>query len=282
MDESTAITSTKPRSVLGPRSSSRRRVVDAHELELEAPFVPWSTMYAHLRREFRQGDHVAIIGPTGSGKTHIAFPVAELRSHTIVVACKPRDELVQDALGRGYYLIPTDTLKQGIEYVDGRALHPRVVYWPRLGERAWRGLPEEAVLQAEKAHQRPRVGAALGYVRKQGKWSIMLDEGTWVCRDLGLQRDVDSALFQFRSLRSSIIILGQRPSWMGRYVLSSPTHLFLFNTNDGDDRKALGNVSGVDSKLVAELVARLSFERHEVLYIDTRRREMFRTVAPPR
>jgi hypothetical protein len=41
-------------------------------------------------------------------------------------------------------------------------------------------------------------------------------------------------------------------------------------------------VSGVDSKLVAELVARLDFERHEVLYVDTRRRIMFRTVAPAR
>ena len=274
MDESIATTWPKR------PSSARRRVLDARELELEAPYVPWSTVYGHLRREFRQGDHVAIIGPTGSGKTHIAFPVAELRSHTIVVACKPKDELVTDALARGYWLVPTDELE--VPYVDGRPLHSRVVYWPRLKERTRRKLPQEAVLRAEKAHQRPRVGAALGYVRNEGHWSIVLDEGTWVCRDLNLQRDVDSALFQFRSLRSSIIILGQRPSWMGRYVLSSPTHLFLFNTNDGDDRKALGNVSGVDSKLVAELVARLSFERHEVLYIDTRRREMFRTVAPPK
>lgn len=278
MEGSTVTISAKPADAGG----RRRRPLDARDLELEAPYVAWSTVFGHLRREFRQGDHIAIIGPTGSGKTHIAFPVAELRSHTIVVACKPRDELVTDAVARGYYLIPTDQLGKGIEYVDGRPLHPRVVYWPRLGERARRGLPEEAVLRAEKAHQRPRVGAALGYVRNEGKWSIVLDEGTWVCRDLNLQRDVDSALFQFRSLHSSIIILGQRPSWMGRYVLSSPTHLFLFNTNDGDDRKALGNVSGVDSKLVAELVARLDFERHEVLYIDTRRRVMFRTVAPAR
>ncbi len=264
-------------------SSARRgRALDARTLELEAPLVPWPTVFAHLRWNFLQGDHVAIIGPTGSGKTHIAFPVAELRSHTIVVACKPRDELVTDALTRGYHLVQEDSLSKGVEYVDGRPLHPRLVYWPRMGERRRRSLPDSEVLRAEKQHQRPRVASALGYVRNEGHWSIVLDEGTYVCRDLNLQRDVDSALFQFRSLRSSIIILGQRPSWMGRYVLSSPTHLFLFNTNDGDDRKSLGNVSGVDSKLVAELVARLDFERHEVLYIDTRRRMMFRTVAPPR
>ena len=266
----------------GPPASGRRRVLDPGELEHEAPFVSWQTVHRHLRSEFRQGDHVAIIGPTGAGKTHIGFDVLELRSYSIVIACKPRDNLVTDALARGYRLVDRDTLRDGIEYVDGRPLHNRYVYWPRISERTRRRLPESEVLRAEKLHQRPRVAAALGYVRNEGHWAVMLDEGTWVCRDLNLQRDVDSALFQFRTLNSSIVILGQRPSWMGRYVLSSPTHLFLFNTNDGDDRKSLGNVSGVDSKLVAALVERLDFERHEFLYIDTRRRLMLRSVAPPK
>jgi energy-coupling factor transporter ATP-binding protein EcfA2 len=261
-----------------PRNRPGR--LDALELEQAAPTVSWANLYAYLRREFRQGDHVAIIGPTGSGKTHVAFPVAELRSHVLVVACKPRDDLVTQALERGYWLNQADTIE--VPYSDGRPLHSKVVYWPRLSERARRKLPQERVLAAEKQHQRPRVGSAIGYVRNEGHWALVLDEGTWVCRDLNLQRDVDSALFQFRSLNSSVIILGQRPSWMGRYVLSSPTHLFLFNTNDGDDRKALGDISGVDGKLVAELVSRLDYERHEFLYIDTRRRQMFRSIAPPR
>lgn len=242
--------------------------------------MPWDWLYRYLGRQFRQGDHVAIIGPTGTGKTHIALEIAELRSYVIVVACKPRDPLIQDALARGYWLNPTDKLE--IPYTDGRPLHPRVVYWPRLSERARRRLPQHLVLAAEKRHQKPRVGAAIGYVRNEGHWCLVIDEGTWVCRDLNLQRDIDSALFQFRTLDSSVIVLGQRPSWMGRYVLSSPTHLFLFNTNDGDDRKALGNISGVDTKLIAEIVGRLDFERHECLYLNTRTREMFRTIAPAR
>jgi hypothetical protein len=270
--------SPQPHSRPAPRR--RRAAYDALDLEHAAPVVPWHELYAYLGRQFKQGDHVAIIGPTGSGKTHVAFPVAELRAYTILVACKPADPLVTDALSRGYWLNETDELE--IPYVDGRPLHPRVVYWPRLSERTRRKMPQAQVLAAEKRHQRPRVGSAIGYVRNEGHWTLLLDEGTWVCRDLGLQRDVDSALFQFRTLNSSVIILGQRPSWMGRYVLSSPTHLFLFNTNDGDDRKALGDVSGVDGKLVAELVSRLDYERHEFLYIDTRRRQMFRSIAPAR
>lgn len=245
-----------------------------------APFTAWPTLFAYLRREFRQGDHVAIIGPTGSGKTHIAFEVAELRSYVLVVACKPRDPLIDEARTRGYWLIPGNELE--IPRMDGKPLHPRVIYWPRLSERARRKLHRHEMLRAEKAMQKPLVGGAIGYVRDLGHWSLVLDEGTWICRDLNLQRDVDMALMHFRTLRSSVIILGQRPSWMGRYTLSQPTFLFLFNTNDGDDLKSLGNISGVDRRLVQDLVGGLDFERHECLVIDTRKRRMFRTIAPAR
>lgn len=260
--------------------SSTSRTSRAPDLDQAAPFVAWGELYRYLRREFEQGDHVAVIGPTGSGKTHIALEVAEIRSYVILVALKPRDPLIDDAMRRGYHLVPGNRLE--IEYVDNKPLHRRIVYWPRLSGRAQQALPAEALLAAEKEIQKPAVRGAIGYVRRKGHWALILDEGTWICRDLNLQREVDSALFQFRTMKSSVIILGQRPSWMGRYVLSSPTHLFLFSTNDTNDRKALGEISGVDTKLVQEIVGRLDFRRHEFLYINTRTRQMFRSIAPAR
>lgn len=262
------------------------------DLDTDAPFMPWGELERYLRSpdpdshtsppkpRFAQGDHVAIIGPTGAGKTHIAFSIAEIRSYVLVVACKPRDPLVEDATRRGYYLIPGNKLE--IEYVDGRPLHPRVIYWPRLSSRAQRQVPANQLLKTEKALHKRHVGEALGYVRRDGNWCLIIDEGTYVCRDLNLQREVDSALQHFRTMKSSIIILGQRPSWMGRYVLNQPSHLFLFQTADLNDRKALGDISGFDSRLVAEIVQRLDHRQHEALYLNTRTREMFRTVAPPR
>ena len=260
-----------------PVSRTRRPEASLDEL---APVLPWPELFARLKSSFRQGDHVTAIGPTGCGKTHIALAVAEIRSHVMVVACKPKDPLVDDAVARGYYRIPGNELE--IPYVDGRPMHKRVVYWPMLPAALRQKLPKHKILGAEKAIQAPLVGGAIGYVRNAGHWCLVIDEGTWVCRDLKLQRDIDSALFQFRSLNASIIILGQRPAWMGRYVLSQPTHLFLFNTNDRDDRKALGDVSGVDSRAVETVVQQLDQKRHEFLYIDTRDRKMFRSVAPAR
>ncbi len=106
-------------------------------------------MYAYLGREFRQGDHVAIIGPTGSGKTHIALEIADLRTYVIGVACKPRDPLIEDARRHGYKIMGLDEMfaKDGrvqIEYVDGRPRFPRIIFWPRRRLRS---------LEAEKSRQ---------------------------------------------------------------------------------------------------------------------------------
>lgn len=266
-------------------SLSSRQPLQPELAELEAPFLDWQTFYGWLAAEgrdgqqrFRQGDHFAIIGPTGTGKTHMAFEIAELRDYVIAVACKPEDPLIDDAAARGYHVLGGHTLE--IPYVDGQPMWRKVVYWPRLTER--KGIPKERILEREREFQKPAVGAAIGYVRENGKWCLLLDEGTWICRDLGLQRDVDAALNQFRSLKASLIILGQRPSWMGQYVLSQPTHLLLFHTAHTDDLKALGDISGVDTKVVQYLVRTLDRDRHLALYINTRERVMYRTVAPPR
>ena len=248
----------------------------------EAPLVPWATFYGELSRPdgFEQGDHVAILGPTGTGKTHIALALAELRTYSLLIACKPSDPLVDDAIAHGYYLVPGNRLE--VPYVDGRPYHRRVIYWPRLPAEARQKLPHHALLRAEREVQKPLVAGSLGYVRANGHWCLILDEGTYICRDLGLQRDVDSALTQFRTLRASVVVLGQRPAWMGRYVLSQPTHLILFQTANRDDLKSLGDISGTDTKLVQQLVRNLDRARHEFLYINTREGIMLRSVAPPR
>lgn len=260
------------------RSQPRPRPELLSKEEL-APFWTWARVDGYLRQNWKQGEHFAVLGPTGSGKTFAALEVAEIRQYAIVLACKPRDPLIEDALKRGYWLVPTDRLE--IPYSDGKPLHPRVIYWPRLSDKQRRGLPDSQVLKAERAMQRPRVQAAVGYVRNNGHWALLLDETTYICRNLRLQEDVDSALFQFRSLDASIILLAQRPSWIGRFALSSPRFLILFQTNDDNDRKALGEISSVDTNRVRAVVGELDFQRHECLLIDTYARTMVRTIVTP-
>ena len=276
-----------PPSTIQPQPSLGRRSRVQPALA-PVPFTPWdsfATFLADSPDGFKQGDHVTIIGPTGTGKTHIALELAELRDYVIFVACKPADPLIADlVVVRQYWL----TGKMEVPYYEypagsGRYIPAfnRVVFWPRLSPETIKRLKPEDVLRAEKNMQKPAVGGAIGYVRKNEKWCLILDEATWVARDLGLQRELDSALFQFRTLEASLILCGQRPAWMGQYALSQPTHLFLFQTSHHNDIKALGDISGVNYERVIETVANLDHRKHEVLYVNTRTREMTRTIAPP-
>jgi hypothetical protein len=201
----------------------------------------------------------------------------------LFIACKPQDELIDELRHEGYHV----TSQLEIPYAEtssGRyePVYKRVVFWPRLNPEVAKKMRPDQLLPAEKAMQKPAVAGALGYVRKNGAWCLVLDESTWVCRDLGLQREVDSALFQFRTLKASLILCGQRPKWAGQYVLSMPTHLFLFQTSHIEDSKSLGDITGVNSRTVADTVQNLDWASHEVLYVNTRTREMYRTIAPPR
>lgn len=261
-----------------PETARQRRLQP--DPDASAPFRAWNEAYGYLSENFQQGDHVAILGPTGTGKTHIALAVAELRDYVMVIACKPKDPLIQETVNRGYYLIPSNKLE--VPYSDGVPHHKKVIYWPRIGHNPKKPIPNHELLERERQLQKPLVSGAIGYVRKNGHWCVVLDEGTWICRDLGLQRQVDSALTQFRTLKASVVVLGQRPAWMGRYVLSQPTHLFIFQTSNTDDLKSLGDISGTDTKEVQAVVRSLDRKAHHCLYIDTRSGEMFRTVAPPK
>jgi hypothetical protein len=241
-------------------------------------FLDWLDVFEILREDFKQGDHVTIIGPTGAGKTHIAIEVAELRTYVLFIACKPRDPLISELRSRGYY----ETRDLELAYAERRGgqavpLHRKVVYWPRFTEKETGGDQ-----MREQALQSAAVRRAFSYARRNGSWALVIDEGTWVCRDLKLQRVADSMWFQGRTLGVSVIMCAQRPAWVGQYALSQADHLFLFQTAHTEDLKSLGDITGVNTWTVRQTVSELDTRSHECLYVNTRTREMFRTIAPGR
>lgn len=245
----------------------------AYQSEEVAPFLPWEQVYAKLRADFRQGDHVTVIGPTGAGKTHIALQVAELRTYVLFLACKRRDPLIADLRQRGYY----ETSVMEVPYVDGKPVHTRVVYWPRFSAKETKDDADR-----EREMQSKAMRKAFAYAHKNGGWALVIDEGTWVCRDLKLQRVADAAWFQGRTDNVSVIMCAQRPAWVGQYALSMADHLFLFQTAHKEDAKSLRDIAGVDGDTVRAIVQSLDRKNHEVLYISPREGTMIRTTAPPR
>lgn len=240
-----------------------------------APRVPWPVLRSRLASSWHAGEHVTLIGPTRSGKTHMALELAELCPYVLVLATKRQDPLVSDLAGRGYHVTAD------LEELVWTAEHPRrpiqrsVVYWPQFGGK----LDSPARLKLQAAAMRE----ALDWADRTGGWCVVVDETMWMARNLRLERELESLWFQGRTQGVSVIACAQRPAHIPRLAFSSADYLFLWQTGDAGDLERLRDISaGFPKGMIEANVSALDFRAHEALFIDPRGKELARVIAPAR
>lgn len=161
----------------------------------QAPF-PWMP-----------GEHMAVIGDTGTGKTYLlAKAILPLRRYVVVFKVKADKD--DDAKWQGYKRIRS---AKGI--TDPR--HDRYLLDP------------EYKAQAKEGYD------LLERVWRMGGWTIVIDEG-WMTEKLGLQPYIERLLTQGRSQDISVVFGQQRPVTTSRFVISQCTHLFTFRVEGRD------------------------------------------------
>lgn len=238
-----------------------------------APRVSWDEFYEGFAERYEQDQHVSILGPPGTGKTLLARELLELRETVIALAIKPEDKIVDEFSDYGYKIqesldIPT------VEGPAGREVpHPayrRIVLWPhsqRDPSGRWRTIGQLC------AYQRKEIQKALTYVRRATRWTLFADDANTLTEAqppaLNLGAELKWLWRNGRSARISLMMAGQRPSWIPRDAYSAPSHLFFFATRDRGDLDRLSDIgAGLDSRELEHLIANL--RRHEFLYLAPR------------
>ena len=242
------------------------------------PQVSWASLRSKLAAEWAPGEHVTVVGPTGSGKTHIAVSLAELCRYVLVLAAKRQDPLVSDLAKHGYFITrDLNDIKWTQNEKGGpvEPVRPKVVYWPPSPEKL---KPRELIAAHGAAF-----GNALDWADKSGKWCLIVDETMYLAEHLRLMKELDHLWFQGRTQKVSVIACAQRPSRVPRLAFSSASYLFLAQTNDVGDLERLRDIAaGFPKGMIDEAVMSLDYDAHEFLFVSVRDKGLARVIAPPR
>lgn len=166
--------------------------------------------------KWKQGEHVIIIGDTGSGKTYLESKILALRTHVIVVRTKP-----DDIKFPGFHKVPKISKIGSQRFGYGGERLTKFLLTPKY---------EEHGIEISRVFEK---------VWKEGGWAIAIDE-TYYVTQLKLERQINKLLTQGRSKHISVICGMQRPAWISRFAMSQATHAFIFRC-EGRDLKALAD-----------------------------------------
>ena len=219
-----------------------------------------STSVNQLRRlasTWKQGEHLIIIGATGSGKTLLARYIDQIRldrnGHVAVFVCK----LGQDETITKEYAGWTrwKTWKK----------HPnrderRVLLWPDTSK--------AKDIDEARAIQKAVFKDAFDSLSKRGHWTIHIDEGLYMCDREFMNLGSSLAMLHYmgRSSRVTIVTLAQRPSHIPLVVYSSASNAFIGRTREDVDAKRLSELAGKNT--AKELRSKLdTLGKHDFLWI---------------
>lgn len=220
------------------------------------PRKKWSALRPSFLAKWEAGQHVAVVGPTGSGKSVVALDLLEERAkrrdaHVIAFGTKLRDPTLSKL---GWPII-----KEWPPDYEHRELR-RVVLWPDY--RSASTAKENRAIYVK----------ALDEILREGGWTVYLDEAAYFVETLGMRSILDEYWNTARSSGITVVSSSQGVSWVPRAALTEQQWLFLFKLTDEDVRDRAAQIAG-DRKRFAPVIAEL--KPFEFLLVRTRTGEAY-------
>jgi DNA helicase HerA-like ATPase len=223
------------------------------------PFVRFDRFIADW--DWRQGEHVTTIGPTGSGKTVLNRHLLRRRDFVIVLGVKKKDRELYGAYEReGYELV-----RRFDPEPPPDAAQVRLLFVPQTDKHGTEGRQARA----------RRFRQALNDIYDVGGWTVYADDVQYMADQLRLAPELEELWILGRSEGVSLVASSQEPVDIPLNAYGMATHLFLFRNDDLVRSRRMAELTGVNREVAQHTL--LQLPDHEFLYINKRERVMLRS-----
>jgi len=204
----------------------------------------WPIFLRWLETNWEPGEHFALVGPTGEGKSTFAVGILQLRKWIMALDAKGEDETLAASQFQRILKFP---LPRKIRNDIAEGKPARLII----------GGPTTSL--AEEKALRSLLAQAVAMVRHQGGWTLYADEFQVLAdlRMFGLGKAIEQGLISARSKGTSIVTSFQAPAWVPKASTRQATLVAVWPTRDRSMVKSVAESMGRDWQELLAIIEEL-------------------------
>jgi len=205
---------------------------------------------------WQPGEHMALDGPTGEGKTTHAVGILGVRKYVLALDPKGEDKTLSDS---GYVRVTSiwqDNLRWRLAHkADAKT-------WDDIWKRVEAGLDARVIVgmgsrtEPEDLANQLLMREGIRFCRRCGGWTLYVDEFELLSspRMFGQGPLIERMLISARSAGTSVVTTFQAPAWISQHATRQARRAVKWPTGDRNMIKKLSEAMGRDWRELGEAV----------------------------